>query len=155
MTLVEKVFLRQANVILTEATPQIFDVNINDIDLGNTILIDKEPDGDTRTRKSIIIQRTPDQAFVGNIVIYFTWDLSSIDGDVAGITFGNKTCFVEFTIAGTNPAVNGLVIAHELGHALGLQHNGGGNLMAPGLDIVRSSRLEQFEIDTINPSGIV
>ena len=91
------------------------------------------------------------QAFGANFIVYFTWNIRTVKDDVVGLNV-NNVCFVEFNSVDRNE--NGLTTAHELGHALGLKHNGRDLLMA-GDGISRSSRLEQFEIDTVNPSGTV
>ena len=46
---------------------------------------------------------------------------------------------------------NRFTIAHELGHLMGLDHFQNGGLMQ-GNVFPRSSRLFQFEIDTVNPT---
>jgi len=148
---VKLAFKQQANVILSEKTPNLFEVNINDRNLGDRIVLDSRVPPNNDTISSLIVSRTPSAAFGGNFIIYFTWDIRTVKDDVVGLTV-NSVCFVEFNSVNANE--NGLTTAHELGHALGLKHNGRDLLMA-GDGISRSSRLEQFEIDTVNPSGTV
>ena len=149
MEKVKQAFRQQTNVILSERTAQLFEVNINDRNLGDRIVLDARLPPSNDTVSSLIVSRTPGQAFGASFIIYFTWDIRTLKDDVVGLTV-NNVCFVEFNSVDANE--NGLTTAHELGHALGLKHNGRDLLMA-GDGISRSSRLEQFEIDTVNQSG--
>ena len=151
MERVKRTFRQQTNVILSEKTGRLFEVNINDRNLGDPIVLDAPLPPTSNTASSFIVSRTPAEAFGASFIIYFTWDIRTVKADVVGLNV-NSVCFVEFN--SVNPNENGLTTAHELGHALGLNHNGRDLLMA-GDGISRSSRLEQFEIDTTNPSGTV
>jgi hypothetical protein len=142
MTLVEKTFLQQANIELGLAHP-VADVVVPQ-DLKNPVRIDRLP------VLSAIIDATPKPLF-GNsaIIVYSVWDASDHRPSV-GITSG-KLCFIDD--AQLNDFEAALTFGHEVGHALGLSHNGKDVLMA-GDGVSRSSKLSQFEIDTINQSGI-
>jgi hypothetical protein len=142
MKSVERTFLQQANVELRAALPPT-DVVVPK-DLKNPVRIDR-PD-----MLRAIIDATPAPLF-GNsaIIIYSVWDASDHRPSV-GITTGNL-CFIDD--AQLNAFEAALTFGHEVGHALGLSHNGKNVLMA-GDGVARSSRLVQFEIDTINQSGL-
>jgi hypothetical protein len=151
MERVKLAYRQQANVVLSEKATRLFEVNINDHNLGDPIVLDARLGSAGSVASSFIVSRTPSEAFGANFIIYFTWDIRTAKDDVVGLNV-NNVCFVEFNSVNSNE--NGLTTAHELGHALGLKHNGRDLLMA-GDGISRSSRLEQFEIDTVNPSGTV
>ena len=142
MKLVEKTFLQQANVELSTKQPPT-DVVVPQ-DLKNPVRIDN------RALLRAIITATPTRLF-GNsaILVYSVWDASDHRPSV-GITSGNL-CFIDDAQKNDNEAA--LTFGHEVGHALGLGHNGKDVLMA-GDGISRSSKLAQFEIDTVNQSGI-
>jgi hypothetical protein len=142
MTLVERTFLQQANIELGLAHPAA-DVVVPQ-DLKNPVRIDRPG------VVSAIIDATPPPLF-GNsaIIVYSVWDASDHRPSV-GITSG-KLCFIDD--AQLNDFEAALTFGHEVGHALGLSHNGKDVLMA-GDGVSRSSKLAQFEIDTINQSGL-
>ena len=142
MKLVEKTFLQQANVELSTSLPAT-DVVVPQ-DLKNPVRIDRPG------VLSSIIGATPAPLF-GNsaIIIYSVWDASDHRPSV-GITSGNL-CFIDN--AQLNDFEAALTFGHEVGHAMGLSHNGKHVLMA-GDGISRSSKLAQFEIDTINQTGL-
>ena len=84
------------------------------------------------------------------IRVYCCWDVGNIHKNPK-FTFGEtagKSSFVE-----DGATVN--TFAHELGHALGLDHNtrGATRLMFDNFSPARTFKLDQFEIDTINRSG--
>jgi hypothetical protein len=151
MEKVKLTFRQQTNVILNEKGARLFEVNVNDRSLGDPIVLDAPLAPTNSTAASFIVSRTDSQAFGANFIVYFTWNIRTVKDDVVGLNV-NNVCFVEFNSVDRNE--NGLTTGHELGHALGLKHNGRDLLMA-GDGISRSSRLEQFEIDTVNPSGTV
>jgi hypothetical protein len=135
---VGKVYKQQANIEFTQRSG-VFDVTVP-ADLGNPLIVDQ-----AAARRRTIISATPAAAFGANFVVYLTWDLRSVTGDIVGQNFG-QLCFVEFD---SNVFEQGVTMAHELGHGLGLSHTGAKTLMnADGIS--RSSLLQQFEIDTIN-----
>lgn len=151
MEAVRKVFLQQANVILAQAGAKTFDVTINDRNLGDPIVLDSIAKPENQSVSSLIVARSPSGVFGADFIIYLTWDIREKRSDFVGLNVG-KICFVEYN--SLNPRENGLTTAHELGHALGLAHNGRDLLMA-GDGVSRSSLLQQFEIDTVNRSGTV
>jgi hypothetical protein len=142
MKLVEKTYLLQANLELSLSHPPA-DVVVPQ-DLKNPVRIDQSG------ILTAIISATP-AALFGNsaIIVYSVWDASDHRPSV-GITTG-KFCFIDDIQTDENEAA--LTFGHEVGHALGLGHNGKHVLMA-GDGISRSSKLAQFEIDTINQSGL-
>jgi hypothetical protein len=143
MKLAAKTFLQQANIELTTTLPPE-DVVVAG-DLGNPIRTDKPG------VLTSIIAATPARLFGGSdILVYSVWDASDNRPSV-GITHGNL-CFIDDQQLNDFEAA--LTFAHEIGHALGLGHNGRHVLMA-GDGISRTSKLSQFEIDTINRSGTV
>ena len=142
MKLVERTFLQQANVELATSLPPA-DVVVPK-DLRNPVRIDRP--GVVRS----ILAETPAPLFGSSaIIIYSVWDASDHRPSV-GITSGTL-CFIDDAQLNDNEAA--LTFGHEVGHALGLSHNGKHVLMA-GDGISRSSKLAQFEIDTINQSGL-
>jgi hypothetical protein len=148
MQRVERTFLQQANVKLSEKPSQIFDVNVNDRDLGDPLIPERiiRP-ANTTLSHFILFTRSPTDAILVDFTIFFTWNLRQTKRNIVGQNFG-QACFVEFL---TSPFENGLTTAHELGHGLGLNHTSAHTLMA-GDGESRSSSLQQFEIDTINQS---
>ena len=150
MQRVEKTFLQQANVKLSEKGGVIHEVNINDRDLGDPLIPERIVQPENETLNFIILSRSPIQALASNFTIYFTWDLRATRKDIVGLNIG-QSCYAEFN--STNPFENALTTAHELGHALGLDHTGADTLMA-GDGNSRTSTLQQFEIDTINQTNL-
>ncbi|MBV9490355.1 MAG: hypothetical protein JO069_11630 [Verrucomicrobia bacterium] len=148
---VERTFLQQANVKLSEKPSQIFDVNVNDRDLGDPLIPERiiQPENVSLSHY-ILFRRSPADAILVDFTIFSTWNLRTTKKDIVGQNFG-QACFVEFN--STNPFENALTTAHELGHGLGLMHSGVDTLMA-GDGVSRSSLLQQFEIDTINQSDL-
>jgi hypothetical protein len=145
MGAVAKTYIQQANIDLTQKDPRIEPLNIPR-DLGDPLIPDKRlPDG--TTIKNVVIDATPLRLFGADFRIYFTWNLRGLTKDVVGVTFGH-TCFVE-DIDGGDTFQNKMTTAHELGHALGLDHSGAQTLMFADTG-ARTSLLQQFEIDTIN-----
>jgi hypothetical protein len=132
-----RVFSQQANIAFTQHR-SVFDVTVPS-NLGDPLILDKG------TARATIIGVTPNAAFGANFIVYFTWDLFSVKGQIVGQNFGTD-CYVEFD---SNTFEQGVTAAHELGHGLGLSHTGAQLLMA-GDGVSRSSLLQQFEIDTIN-----
>jgi hypothetical protein len=144
MKVVETVFLDQANLKLSLFGAPT-DVKMLD-DLGNPLIL-------TEDVISRIIRATPRSVSSGppdNILIYSTWDVGTTPQDAAK-TLGateSRFCFVE-------DDVSLFVFAHEVGHALRLEHNlNPTRLMFPIINPV-TRKLDQVEIDQINPSGTV
>ena len=134
-------FKNQANVLLSQTgLPQ--EVTAAG-DLGSPLIPGKE-------NSMAISTATPKAARGANLLLYCCWDVGTTPKDAA-TTLGYNTgslCFIEDGTKAT-------VFAHEIGHALGLDHNPTpGRLMfdtyAPG----HGSRLERAEIDKINKSGV-
>ncbi len=136
----EATFLKQANLQLTR-TGDLATVKVAR-DLGNPLDID--------IALRPVIDATPSSFFTPkNIRVYCCWDVTDKTNPhaahIIGITSG-QTCFVE-------DGSTRFVFAHEVGHALGLVHTGTiEHLMFPEQQF--SSLLQQFEIDTINPTGL-
>jgi hypothetical protein len=147
MQAVEKTFLQQSNVKLTEKHVEIFNINVNDRDLGDPLIPERiiKPEN-IELGHYILSRRTPARAILVDFTIFFAWELRSIRKDIVGINFG-QACFVEFN--STSQFENAVTIGHEIGHGLGLGHSRTKTLMA-GDGITRTSLLAQFEIDTIN-----
>jgi hypothetical protein len=142
MKMVEQTFLHQANVELSTALPPT-DVVVPK-DLKNPVRIDQPGVMDS------IIAATPAALFSNSAILVFSaWNAKDQRASV-GITTGN-ICFIDDVQLNEFDA--GLTFGHEVGHALGLDHNGKDVLMA-GDGVSRSSRLVQFEIDTVNQSGL-
>ena len=139
---VATVFLNQANLDL-KLLGQPTDVSVAR-NLGNPI----RPAARGIVRD--IIAATPASLFRGDIVIYCCWDVE--DSRTLGVTRGH-ICFVEDGGAPTDFAVR-FVFGHEVGHALGLDHNGKIDHLMFATTDSRSSLLSQFEIDTINQTGL-
>ncbi len=88
MQLVERTFLQQANIRLTENGAVIHEVNINDRDLGDPLIPMRVVQPENMTINFVIVSRTPARAFLANFVIYFTWDLRAVRRDIVGHNFG-------------------------------------------------------------------
>jgi hypothetical protein len=142
----QKLFLNQANVDLQEETRGGFDVTVLR-DLKNPL----RPEDPAIFRS--IIEATPNGAFRADFVVYLCWNLTAPGQDIGGVAFpGTKTCFCEDDGRGAGGFFSGAVLAHELGHLMGLDHfqHANGGLM--NKSNITSSRLFQFEIDTVNPT---
>jgi len=136
--------LQQANIVLAEHTPRGFDVDVLK-DLGNPLRPDNEK------IRNAILDATPLGAFSADFIVYLCWNIASPGSDVGGLAFmGRQFCFCEDNGQGS---VGGtpIVVAHELCHLMGLDHFQNGGLMQ-GNVFPRSSKLFQFEIDTVNPT---
>jgi hypothetical protein len=137
-------FLQQANLVLAEHTPLGFDVNVLK-NLGNPLQVEN------RKVTDAIIGATPRGAFAADFVVYLCWNIVTPGSDVGGVAFtGTQVCFCEDNGHGSKWGTP-LVVAHELGHLMGLDHFESGGLMQ-GKVFPRSSLLFQFEIDTVNPT---
>ena len=142
LTMTASVFRQQANIELTSVGP-VFSVNVPE-DLGDPLTPDKPG-----IKRSILLA-TPTAARLADFCVFYTWNITSISRpDIRGLNMGFD-CYVEkqvFSPKGINEEA--ITTAHEIGHGLGLQHTGAQKLMA-GDGNMRSSKLQQFEIDTIN-----
>jgi hypothetical protein len=151
METVKKCYSLQANLLLSELRPQLFEVNINDKNLSNKrdqIVLDALTQPENKKIWEMIVDRTQPEARGADFVIYFTWDIRVLSQEIVGMNIG-KPCFIEFHNNSIERAVR---TAHELGHGLGLNDRRDVVLMA-GDDNSRSFELAQNEIDTVNPSG--
>lgn len=137
----EQTFLQQANVELRESGSGS-DVLVMR-DLGNPIK-------DVRGACLSLIDVTPRWVKDCDIVVYCVWDL----WHMGGVTASSKPAFA-FVADEYDDNQSGFIFAHEVGHALGLGHNGNVQFLMFKTTAMKSSKLAQFEIDTINPSGTV
>ena len=145
MEAVKKVFIQQCNVQLTEGSPDVFEVTLNDKDLKDPIVLDAAIPPSTLTNQQLIVDAIPARAFGSNFVLIFTWDIrQKKKTDLAGLNIGSL-CFIDNVSANRS-----FVVAHELAHGMGLDHRGGKALMNPA---PLSSLLNQFEIDLLNTTG--
>jgi len=138
-----KTYLQQANLELTQ--PGTVETVTVPRDLGDPLVLDKPGITDS------IVEATPGRVFAANLVIYGCWNVDLRKERIVGLTLSNL-CFVERS---TNFFVTSITFGHEVGHGLGLDHNGDQDRMMFKDVSARSSRLSQFEIDTINSSGTV
>jgi len=153
MTLFRKIWLRQANVDLAIArggAPLIFDL----VSFGNPLHLHESPiphspfDRDNVFDK--IQQRLAKDGFKSqDINLIATWNQKSKPGTfTSGDTPGNsKTCHV---VGLGKTSTEATVYAHEIGHALGLQHDGhiGDHMMHEGRR--DSFLLTRNDIDAVN-----
>ena len=138
-------YLQQANVVLAELTPRGFEVNVMK-DLGNPLRPEDNKVIDA------IVAATPSEALAAEFVVYICWNIASPGKDVGGLAFkGTQFCFCEDNGRGSVGSSTSLIVTHELGHLMGLDHFQNGGLMQ-GDVFPRSSKLFQFEIDTVNPT---
>ena len=98
MKRVEKIFLQQANLTFFEKNTQIFDVNVNDRDLGDPLIPDRiiQPEN-IRLGDYIFVRRSPMEAISGvSFTIFFTWNLRTIaallDREYVPLPAGRKPC---------------------------------------------------------------
>lgn len=144
MNLVAKTFLQQANVDL-QLLPPHADVVVPK-DLNDPLVVSSKP------VFTAIVDATPREVIAADILIYCCWDVIGDSGAERAITKGFM-CFVE---DGGDPRKTApLIFAHEVGHALGLEHSGNDKHLMFENTGARSSKLAQFEIDQVNPSGTV
>lgn len=145
MERVKLVFRQQCNLELLEGVSNVFELNLNDKDLKDPIVLDAIIPPSTMTNQQLIIDAIPTHAFGSNFIVIFTWDIrEKRKSDLAGLNIG-VFCFIDSVSANRS-----YVVAHELGHAMGLLHRGQDVLMNPAPN---SSLLARFEIDTLNAGG--
>jgi hypothetical protein len=147
MSITASTFLWQANVNLTQVGEPTRVVVASD--LGFPLNVD-----DVARVLSKILAATPPVFMDSDINrMYCCWDVADAKDATAVGETRRRNCFVE-------DGTNANTFAHELGHALGLKsHNiaskpGRFLLMDESVSSTqRQFKLEQFEIDTLNPSG--
>jgi len=151
MRTVERVYLLQANVRLTRRN----DVNMLRIKKNLDDPIDVREPGITSARANFreeLKARLGTLGFLAeNLNLISSWRLTGVDGSLAGFTPDVGTiCICE---AKDDPLVEASAYAHEIGHALRLQHKDHAvqELMNDrGKD---SFRMTKGDIDTVNTSG--
>jgi hypothetical protein len=146
---VRKLFLNYANVELKPMQPEYADV-IVPRDLRNPLFLNRNL-GSGETVFKAILDATPNSPFLevasnGGVLVYCSWDVEDVV--TIGATKG-KCAFVEDVTGSTD------TFAHEIGHALGLEHN-----MSPAFLMCAASSgtdhlLSAGEIDKLNKSGAV
>lgn len=151
MQKVKETYLDQANIWLERQPAQIFDVNLYDMDLGNPILFDGPLDVPANQTYQEIVRRTPQEATQARVILYFCWDVAGVDQQAAGVTdvVGGRICFVERS--DENYSI--ITAAHEIGHALGLDHVHIDTLMRTG-QAPTNLHLLGKEIDIINRTDV-
>lgn len=146
---VRKLFLNYANVELKPMQPEYADV-IVPRDLGNPLFLNRNL-GSGETVFKAILDATPNSllevAINGGVLVYCSWDVEDVV--TIGATKGN-CAFVEDVNGTTN------TFAHEIGHALGLEHHN----LSPGFLMYATysgadDLLSAGEIDKLNESGAV
>jgi len=143
---VKRTFLVQSNVVLDEQKRGGFNVNVPK-DLGNPMNPELSP------VFKAVVDATPTEAFMSDFIVYLCWNLVAPGKDIGGVAFqGTTICFCEDDGRGSGGFFASAVMAHELGHLMGLDHfqHANGGLMNKA--DISSSRLFQFEIDTVNPT---
>lgn len=145
MERVKLVFKQQCNLELLEGVPNVFEPNLNDKDLKDPIVLDAIIPPSTKTNQELIIDAVPTAAFLSDFIVIFTWDIrEKRKSDLGGLNIG-IFCFIDSVSPNRS-----FIVAHELGHAMGLLHRGQNVLMNPA---PTGSLLARFEIDTLNPGG--
>jgi hypothetical protein len=136
-----QLWMEQANISLERVGP------INDVvvpmNLRDPITID-----DRATYDAIIKATYASHPVVANFFVYGTWDIVYSNNSNIGGSHTDRLCFVENQFSGQFGA---LICAHEIGHALGLDHSEGSppRLMT-GLGI-NNDFLDMRDIETANP----
>ena len=138
---VSALFLEQTNLELVQVgQPQEMLVQKT---LGNPILLDKELPN--------IIRATP--PVLADLFVYCVWDVEDSTKPsvhAAGLTGGNRSFVDDGRAVGSDAATQ--QFAHEVGHALGLDHHtDGSHLMFRAAS--GGLRLSQLEIDKVNGTG--
>lgn len=150
MNAVETTFRVQASVLL-HRKGGTFEVPIHDRDLGDPLLLHVTPPGEVQNNWNyIVFHKTPLEARQSDITIYFTWDVKDDPSDT--VTLAETLLSFSFVPYQPDPRRSGLTVAHEVGHALGL-NDWDHHLLMHHHSEPRPSRLKYWEIDTVNPSG--
>jgi hypothetical protein len=104
--------------------------------------------------ENAIHDATPKTFFLADVIVYCTWNMKSVSVtgrlDLAGLNIAKKV-FIENN---PNPNLTAITFAHEIGHALGLDHIVDKEAVMNPIVDGGHSRFRQFEIDHINPSGV-
>ena len=155
MQTVEKVYLKQANVRLHKVQGNV--LFIKD-DFGDPIDMLKPPPISVRTNvREVVLEKLRELGMTKERVnLISTWNLKNHTQDLHGFTPGFETagwaamCFLQKENDALGEASN---FAHELGHALGLAHDGHTvDFLMNGLG-ADSFKMSAADIDQLNPSG--
>lgn len=148
MDVVKKIYLEQSNVDLQE-TGHLRDVTVLR-DLGDPILASSDKVLDS------IENATGDETFgTVDFIVYCCWNIERERGknDTRGLKVNrNNKSYAFIEVARSGFAEQAHILAHEIGHVLGLGHTKENGLMFPNTN-GKANRLFGGDIEVLNPAS--